>query len=208
MRIGIFFVSLALPASLCAQPAVTLPATTVYSDRVANQSPAGTFAMPVTALRYEPRVDIHARNLAEGQADITIRGGIFENTGFQIGALTISDPQTGHYLAELPISPALLGSPEVQTGSALALGASNATVGAVHHGWRPIRSSGAASIGAGEFGFRRAEMYQGLTTSPNRNGGRFGVDVALARSESDGSIPYGEHEFERANLRVQYAGTQ
>jgi vitamin B12 transporter len=208
MRIGIFFVSLALPGLLRAQPAVTLPTTTVYSDRVANQSPAGTFAMPVTALRYEPRVDIHARNLAEGQADITIRGGIFENTGFQIGALTISDPQTGHYLAELPISPALLGSPEVQTGPVLALGASNATAGAVYHRWRPIRTSGAASIGVGEFGFRRAEIYQGVTNSPSRNGGRFGVDVALARSESDGSIPYGEHEFERANLRVQYAGTQ
>jgi vitamin B12 transporter len=205
MRIVVCFVSIVLAASMCAQPMVSLPATLVYSDRVANQSPAVTFAMPVTALRYEPRVDIHARNLAEGQADITLRGGIFENTGIQVGALTIGDPQTGHYLAELPIAPAMLGVPHVQTGSALALGASNATVGAIVYEWRPIRTSGAVSIGAGENDFRRAEIYQGLTTSSNRNGGRFGIDVALAHSESDGSIPFGEHEFQRANLRLQYA---
>ncbi|MGH7946593.1 MAG: TonB-dependent receptor domain-containing protein [Opitutaceae bacterium] len=177
---------------------------TVYSDRVANQSPVATFAMPVTALRFEPRVDIQARNLAEGQADVTIRGGIFENTGFQLGALTVSDPQTGHYFAELPVAPALLASPDVRTGPALALGASNATVGAIHHRWRPIRTAGAASVGVGEYDLRRAEIYQGFSTTENRNGGRFGVDLALARSESDGTIEFGEHEFERANLRLQY----
>ena len=32
--------------------AVSLPEVTVYSPRVANQSPVGTFAMPVSALRW------------------------------------------------------------------------------------------------------------------------------------------------------------
>ena len=50
------------------EPATSLPAVTVYSPSVANQSPAGTFAMPVSALRYEPLVDIEPRNMAEAQA--------------------------------------------------------------------------------------------------------------------------------------------
>ena len=199
-----------LPFAASAQTPVSLPEVTVYSPRVANQSPAGTFAMPVSALRYEPRVDIHARNLAEGQADVTVRGGIFENTSFQVGALTIADPQTGHYFAELPVAPALLGAPEVFTGSELALRATNATVGVVGYGWRPIRTAGAMSAAAGEHGFRRAEIYQGLASSPLTGAPRYGVDVAVARSESDGAIPFGEHEFDRVNARLQraHAGAQ
>src|SRR3954469_16506395 len=142
------------------QGTVTLPGVTVYSPRVANQAPAGTFAMPVSALRFEPRVDLQTRNLAEAQADVTIRGGIFETTGFQIGALTLLDPQTGHYLAEIPIPPAMLGAPEVLTGADLARRVTNATSGAISYGWRPIQTGGAASVGWGEHALQRGEFYQ------------------------------------------------
>ena len=83
--------------------ATTLPGITVTADSVANLSPAGTFAMPVTALRYEPRLDLQGRNLAEAQADVTLRGGTFETTGLRVGTLSIGDPQTGHYVTELPL---------------------------------------------------------------------------------------------------------
>ena len=192
-----------LTAGLAAQSAVQLPGLTIHSPRVANQSPAGTFAMPVTALRYEPRVDVHGRNLAEGQADLTLRGGIFETTGYRLGALTISDPQTGHYLAELPVAPGLLTAPEIMTGAGLILGAANATTGAVSQHWRPGRTGGFAALGFGENGFRRGELQQGFFSAPSAGGRRFGIDLALARSESDGAVRYGEHEFERANLRLQ-----
>lgn len=46
-----------------------------------------------------------------------MRGGLFENTGFKTGAVTVTDPQTGHYAAELPIEPALLSLPEIHTES-------------------------------------------------------------------------------------------
>src|SRR2546423_3645694 len=136
--------SLALPIALCAQNAVNLPEITVYSSRIANQAPAGSFAMPVSALRFEPQVDLQSRNLAEGQADVTIRGGIFENSAFQLGAITVTDPQTGHYFAELPVAPAMLSAPEIFTGADLALRATNTTVGVVGYGWRPIRDGGFA----------------------------------------------------------------
>ena len=197
----------ALPSVMGAQGAVSLPELTIYSERIANQAPAGTFAMPVSALRYEPRVDIQARNLAEGQADITLRGGIFENTGFQLGAVTVVDPQTGHYFAELPVAPALLTAPDIRTGSAMSLGAANATVGSIAHRWRAIRTAGMASVGVGEFDLQRAEIYQAYSTGAG-GGNRIGVDVSLARSKADGSVAFGEHEFDRANLRLQYAGAR
>src|SRR6478609_2386782 len=98
---------------LPAQEMYVLPTLSINTDRVANETPAATFAMPVTALLFEPKVDVQARNFAEAQADVSIRGGIFENTGFKLGALGLFDPQTGHYFAELPIAPAMLSSPQV-----------------------------------------------------------------------------------------------
>lgn len=191
-------------AVLPAQGTVTLPAVNVYSPRVANQAPALTFAMPVSALRYEPVVDLHARNLAEGQADVTLRGGIFENSGFRVGALTLWDPQTGHYFAEIPVAPALLGAPEILTGADLA-GVANATAGAVAYGWRPVKTGGAAAAGAGSHQLRRGELYQGVARVAPGGGRTLGADVALAYSESGGAVPFGEHEFSRLNGRLQLA---
>jgi len=125
---------------------VSLPEIMVYSPRVANQSPTGTFATPVSSLRYEPQVDVQARNLTEAQADVTIRGGIFENTGFRIGAVSVTDPQTGHYYADIPIAPAMLGAPRILTGADQAMGTSASTVGAGAYGWRPGQTGGFAAV--------------------------------------------------------------
>ncbi|MEO7599476.1 MAG: TonB-dependent receptor [Opitutus sp.] len=157
--------------------------------------------MPVSALRFEPRVDLQSRNFAEGQADVTIRGGIFENTGFRIGAVSLFDPQTGHYFAEIPIAPAMLSAPQILTGAELALATINATAGAVAYTWRPIRTAGVASLGFGEYRLLQAELYQGCVSSLAV--GRWAADVALAHSESDGSIRNGDHNISRVNARLQ-----
>ncbi len=176
----------------------TLPGITVTAPSVANLAPAGAFAMPVTALRYEPRIDLQARNLTEAQADITLRGGTFETTGYRLGALSLADPQTGHYLAELPLAPAMLGVPRVLAGAEAALGVSNATAGAVAQDWRPVSAGGFVSAGAGQFSLRRAEVFAGAVSS-----GGLGVDVGLASSRSDGAVRFGDHDFNRASLRLQ-----
>ena len=193
--------------SVCAQnSAVNLPEVAVHSTRVANQSPVGTFAMPVSALRFEPRLDIAGRNFAEAQADVTIRGGIFENTGVRIGAVSVFDPQTGHYSAEIPVTPAMLGAPEILTGAEHALSAANSTVGAVAYGWRPIRTGGSLALAAGQYSLNRQELYQGWLSDLRVGGQRLAADVAWARSEAEGAVPFGEHNFDRFNARVQLAG--
>jgi hypothetical protein len=206
MKAALVLVLASLPPMAGAQSAVSLPKVTVNSPRVANQVPAGAMAMPVSALRFEPQVDIQGRNLAEGQSDVTIRGGIFENTGFKLGAITLLDPQTGHYFAEIPVAPAMLGTPEIVTGANLALSATNSTVGAVAYGWRPVLTTGALSLAWGSNGHWRTEAYQGLARDAQVGRWQFASDVAVAHSESNGSIPFGEHRFDRVNLRLQLAG--
>src|SRR5580704_14130695 len=158
--------ALAAAGSLRGQePPTDLPAVTVYSPSVANQWPAGTFAMPVSALRYEPLVDNEPRNMAEAQSDVTIRGDTFESTGLELGALSIFDPQTGHYLMELPVAPAMLGSPQILTGAPFATEVMNATGGAVAYDWRPIRNTGFATGSIGNDGLSREELYDGISGS-------------------------------------------
>lgn len=201
--------SLLVPVALVAQGATetyVLPKLSVYSEQVANQTPVATFAMPVSGLQFEPRVDVQARNLAEGQADVAIRGGIFEQTGFRIGALALFDPQTGHYFAELPVAPAMLSTPRVLTGADNAAGGFNAPAGSIAYGWRPIVTRGEFALVAGDHGTHRQSLYQGLVL-PDKSAGRtLAVDVDLARSESDGSVPFGDHEFKRVAARAQLAG--
>lgn len=197
-----------LANSLVAQAVpAQLPPLTVYSPRVANQEPSGNIATPVTALRYESRVDLEARNSAEGQADIILRGGIFENTGMRVGVVSLLDPQTGHYTAEVPIAPAMLSAPEILVGADNATSSLNANVGSVAYGWRPIATGGFVAAGVGDHGFNRQEIYQGYQSTVSAGGGRhFAADLSAARSESEGTIPYGDHDFSRITGRIQLAG--
>jgi vitamin B12 transporter len=194
--------------SLSAQPAASLPEMTVYSPRVANQEPVATFAMPVSVLRFEPRVDLQGRNFAEGQADIAIRGGTFENTGVRIGAASLYDPQTGHYFTELPIAPAMLTAPGILTGADNAIGGWNATAGTVSYGWRPIRTGGAFTLGAGQYAAHREELYAGFVSDTKVAGQQLAADADFAQSAAHGSRAFGEHRFTRAGGRVQLHGTR
>lgn len=183
---------------------IDLPDFVLIETRVANEVPAETYATPVSALRFEPLVDLQTRNFGEAQGDITIRGGIFEGTAVQLGGLTIFDPQTGHYAAELPVPAAMLGSPRVATGAAHALTGLNATAGTVAYDWRSIESRGEISGSIGNDGFRRGSFYVGQvvqTATENRAGLAF--DAEVAHSEGDGTVSNGDHDFDRYAGRME-----
>lgn len=180
----------------------TLPTFVVEGRRVANDSSVGTIDMPVSALRFEPRADVQSRNLAEAQADVSIRGGTFESTGLRVGAATLGDSQTGHYLTELPIAPAMLTAPRILTGSDNAAAGFNAGAGSIALEWREIETAATVSAAAGNFGFNRQAIHAGAKRA--LSGGALGADVEWARSESDGSRPAGDHDFGRVAGRVQW----
>ena len=122
---------------------------TVQGKRIANLQPASSYAALVSGLRFDPQIDVQARGLPEGQADITVRGGQFENTGFRLGAVTIFDPQTGHYAVEVPIAPVILSPPELLTDLDHGLGAFNASVATIRYGFNRINNGGSFDIGFG-----------------------------------------------------------
>ena len=181
---------------------------TVEASATANKLPVGTFDSPVSNLEYDPRVDLQSRNMAEAQADVTIRGGIFENTGFRVGSATLLDPQTGHYVAELPIAPQMLTGPYVLTGADNALNGMNSSVGSISFGFKPIKTGGNVSVGTGTKDFNLQSIYAGISTDvDDAKNWQLGFEGEYSHSQSDGSIENGDHDFNRASARIQLIGT-
>ena len=205
LRSAALVVFAALPASSRAddEEIIKLPPFVTTAARVANDSPVGTFPMPVSGLRFEPTVDVQARNFAEGQADISVRGGIFENTGFSLGGGALFDPQTGHYAAELPVAPAMVQPVRVLTGADAAFSGLNSSVATLAYDWAPIQTRGEVTAALGEHSTRSGSLYQGYRAPTYAGAATLGADVAISHSESDGAIPGGDHKFTRFAGRVQ-----
>ncbi len=216
MKSRFFIVSLCLGpfvagSFLCAQTtassnddenaAVELTAYQVLSPRIALQEPIATVATPASALRYEPLVDLQSRNFAEGQADISIRGGTFANANFSLAGLPLYDPQTGHYYAEIPVAPGMLSTPTIAVGAELAMGGAwNATSGGIAYDWRAVRAGGELSVGVGDWNSWRTDLLAGTHLS-----GGWAADVAAAYSTSDGPFADADHEISRYSARLQRA---
>lgn len=175
---------------------------TVTAARVANTRPAGTYSSPATMLRFDPLTELQSRGLPEGQADVTVQGGLFENTGFKAGAVTVTDPQTGHYAADLPIDPEFLSAPELLTGIDNSLAGFNSNIATVIYALRKISDGGSLLVGAGsdDLQFQSLRLANAATTNA---GAELGVAFSVSRSEGDGTVPDGDHEFERYNVHLQ-----
>ena len=207
---------LIIPAILCSVTAFANANTlsdesaiekiTVEASPTANKLPVGTFDSPISNLEYDPRVDLQSRNMAEAQADVTIRGGIFENTGFRVGSVTLLDPQSGHYFAEIPIAPQMLTGPDVLTGADNALYGMNSSVGTVSFGWKPIITGGSVSLGTGTNDFNLQSIHAAKNTQLDSLANyTLGFEGEYSHSQSDGTIDNGDHDFSRASARVQLA---
>ena len=134
----------------------------VRAKKVALDNPAGTYASTVTLLRFDPSIELQIRGLAEGQADVTTRGSLFENVGFKIGSLTILDPQTGHYSADIPIDPHLLSQPKVQLGLENTLGGFNSNIATIAYSIPKVKSGGSARAGIGSDNLRNESLNLSL----------------------------------------------
>ena len=190
-----------------AYAAEELPALSVMAQETANQRPATTYETPISNLEFDPRVDMQVRNMTEAQGDLTIRGGTFENTGVQVGSATLLDPQTGHYTTELPIAPEMLSEPKILTGSDNALRGFNSNTGTVSYSWSKITPGGSLTIGGGDHNLNFQRIHHALTGAyGDSKDWTWGAEIEGSRSESDGTIPFGDHAFERTSGRIQLLG--
>ena len=189
-----------------AEEITILPTLVIRGQEKANLRPAMTYESPISNLDFDPRLDIQSRNMTEAQGDISIRGGIFENTGIRVGSATLFDPQTGHYTTELPIAPEMLEGPQIYTGAENALRGFNSNVGTIGYDWSKIKKSGSLTFGGGDNSLNFQRLHNAWTDELDHEGWSIGYETEFSRSESDGTVPYSDHDFSRTTARVQLLG--
>ena len=109
-------------------------ALTPFSTAVMR--PADLKALPIRAstdvLAYVPGVDLRQRGPIGIQADVSIRGGTFEQTAVMLDGLRLNDIQTGHHTLNLPILPDNIERIEVLKGGSARFFGAGALDGAVN----------------------------------------------------------------------------
>lgn len=147
-------------------------------------------------LRYIAGVDIRQRGPLGAQADISIRGGTFDQTLILLNGVNITDPQTGHYNLDLPIDIESIERIEILQGPAAKSFGPNAFNGAINiitGNSKPnhIRSSGMF----GQYGLYKASVNISNTI------GNFKHFISINRMSSDGYIK--NTDFSNTNVFYQ-----
>ena len=83
-------------------------------------------------LEYALSVDVRQRGVHGVQADISVRGGSFDQTLILLNGINISDPQTGHHSLDLPVSLKNIQRIEILESPAARVFGPNAFSGAIN----------------------------------------------------------------------------
>lgn len=81
-------------------------------------------------LQYLPGLDVRTRGANGAQADVSMRGGTFDQVLVLLNGVSLNDCQTGHYALDLPVTPAMIERIEVLQGCSAEL--SGAFSGAIN----------------------------------------------------------------------------
>lgn len=150
-------------------------------------------------LEFALNVDVRQRGQQGIQADITMRGGSFDQVLILLNGVNISDPQTGHLSLNLPVSLEAIERVEVVAGSTSRIYGPNAFTGAVNFITGSYEDNVAvAKLEAGEHGLWNAN----LTTTLQRKKSRH--LLSLGYKKSDGYIPNSDYKMLNAFYQGQF----
>jgi len=141
-------------------------------------------ALPVTtveaALKWATGVDLLERSPA--QADVSIRGGTFEQVLVLVDGVRVSDPQTGHFDLDLTIPLEQVERIEVLRGSASSAYGADAFGGVINIVTKaPTHARGTARIEGGSFGGFAGSGSMSMLTD-----GGIGITASFSQNEADG----------------------
>ncbi|MDR3184904.1 MAG: TonB-dependent receptor, partial [Prevotellaceae bacterium] len=140
-------------------------------------------------LRTLPAIDLRQRGPLGTQADLSIRGGSFDQTQILINGVNFSDPQTGHHNLNIPVDMAAVAGIEVMQG----LSAPGAIGGAVN-----VTTTGGAlntmdvTLESGRWGY---SALSGNATVGNK---RLQAFISASHRQSEGYIE--NTDFRTANF--------
>lgn len=117
-------------------------------------------------LKSMANIDIRQRGIDETQADISIKGGSFEQTLILLNGFKINDPQTGHHNMNIPVDIENIDRIEVLEGSGSRVFGTNAFSGALNIITNDTKTNNIkASITTGSFDYLKATASFNITKS-------------------------------------------
>lgn len=167
-------------------------------------------ALPATTvadlLETLPGLDIRTRGASGAQADVSMRGGTFDQVMILLNGVCVSDAQTGHYALNIPVPLSAIERIEVLEGAAASLVGGNAFCGAINIVTRHAEKDTyhvTMQMGMNRFakaeltgGWRRNEWRVLASADYAHNGGYYAPNptdkeaVALTNSDLNGANLY------------------
>ena len=158
-----------------------------------NDMPAGNLH---DALSHLPGLDLKQRGPEGVQADLSIRGGSFDQSLVLLNGININDPQTGHFALNLPINFSAVDKIEVLKGSGSRIFGPNAYSGVLNIITRPADTNLVdVRLQAGENGYYKTTLNTNLSTDDLR------TLLSVSKTASEGYIE--NTDFDLANIFIQ-----
>lgn len=152
----------------------------IIGSKEISESPARCLADLLSSV---PTIDIRQRGINDAQADVSIRGGTFEQVVVLINGIRYNNPQTGHFNLDLPFDISMIDHIEIVSGSAARIFGPNSFSGAINIiTKKPKKSQANISLGAGSFQSYSSSANIGLKNKNHSN------SLALNIFKSNGHI--------------------
>ena len=150
-------------------------------------------------LDYLPGVDIRTRGSNGAQADISMRGGTFDQVLILLNGVNITDPRTGHANLDLPIDLNMVDRIEILQGTSMNLFGLSAFSGAINIITNSISQKKVkASVSGGDFGYFAPNV--GIHYSKNK----WKIMGAASYNQSTGYIYNTDYQYSNLFLQSSY----
>ena len=153
-------------------------------------------------LKQVAGIDVRQRGSDGVQADLSIRGGSFDQVMILLNGVNITDPQTGHYSLDIPVDLQQIQRIEVLQGSGARIWGPNAFSGAINIITIPNSAApskqGNLEIGGGNFGFNTQ------SASGNLQKGSWQLGGSVSHKQSDGYINNTDFDLFNSHILAQY----
>ncbi|MEG1573226.1 MAG: TonB-dependent receptor plug domain-containing protein, partial [Bacteroidales bacterium] len=150
-------------------------------------------------LRYVQGIDLRSRGSENVQADLSIRGGTFDQTVILLNGVNFSDPQTGHNSLNLPVNFSDIERIEILQGiSSWQYGASPFTAAINIVTNAQAKTQFKAGLSGGMYGYIQGEL------SGNYKYKKWNFGLSAAYTKSDGYASNTDFSIPQGFLQISY----
>ncbi|MBB3187596.1 TonB-dependent receptor [Microbacter margulisiae] len=150
-------------------------------------------------LNYVQGIDLRTRGTDNVQADISLRGGTFDQTAVLLNGVNLTDPQTGHFDLDIPIDIHLIERIEILYGPGAWTAGSISFSGAIDIITRQVfPTSLFAHLSTGAHNYQQTDAYGFV------NSGKWRIAAGINGTQSSGYAPNTDFRIFNAYSNIRY----